>query len=116
MIWGFFKLITPFIDPLTREKLRFNEDMTLHVPKGQLIKSVGGDVVFEYDHSVYWPTLSKLVEQRREAMKQRWIEGGKLIGENEDYLRGAAVKSVAQEKALVKSAPDAEAEATPVEA
>jgi hypothetical protein len=59
-IWSFFKLITPFIDPLTREKLKFNEDMASHVPREQLLKANGGDVEFEYDHDIYWPTFINL--------------------------------------------------------
>lgn len=76
MILGFFKIITPFIDPLTRQKLKFNEDLGQHVPPGQLMKSMGGEVEFRYDHSIYWPTLNKLADQRRAAYKERWIQGG----------------------------------------
>ncbi|KAM5467406.1 Phosphatidylinositol transfer protein (PITP) [Microsporum audouinii] len=93
-ILGFFKLITPFIDPLTREKLKFNEDMRQHVPPSQLLKITGGDVQFEYDHSVYWPALNALAAQKREAYRERWIQGGKLIGEHEDYLKGGSGKSL----------------------
>lgn len=87
-IWGFFKLITPFIDPLTREKIRFNEDMGIHVPREQLLKESGGHVVFEYDHTVYWPALNELCESNRAAAHERWVKGGKRIGEFEAYLKG----------------------------
>ena len=88
VVWGFFKLITPFIDPLTREKLKFNEDMNQYVPTEQLWTEFNGQQEFEYDHSVYWPALLKLCNERREARKARWVAGGKLIGELEDYLSG----------------------------
>lgn len=91
-ILGFFKLITPFIDPLTREKLKFNEDMRQHVPPSQLLKATGGDVEFEYDHSVYWPALNALAAQKRQAYRERWIQAGKFIGEHEDYLKGGSGK------------------------
>ena len=94
VIWGFFKLITPFIDPLTREKMRFNEDMAQHVPPSQLTKQNGGEVDFEYDHSVYWPALIKLVETRRAAYLARWVKAGSHVGESEDYLRGGSVESL----------------------
>ena len=96
IIKGFFKLITPFIDPLTRQKLKFNEDLRQHVPPSQLMKSVGGDVEFEYDHSVYWPALNELVELRRKQYLERWIQGGKRIGEYENYLRGGTSPSLSQ--------------------
>ena len=93
-IWSFFKLITPFIDPLTREKLKFNEDTALHVPRQQLLKANGGDVEFEYDHEVYWPTFIKLAAIRRAEYVARWEKGGKRIGEYEDYLRGGTDQSL----------------------
>lgn len=92
---GFFKLITPFIDPHTREKLKFNEDMRQYVPAEQLWSTFKGDLEFEYDHSVYWPALTKLCSERRQARLQRWIAGGKQIGESEDYLAGHTPVGVA---------------------
>ncbi|KAJ5656222.1 CRAL/TRIO domain protein [Penicillium longicatenatum] len=96
-VWPFFKIITPFIDPATREKLKYNEDLRNHVPAQQLLKSVGGDVEFEYDHSVYWPALNKLAEQRREAKHERWVQGGKQVGELENYLKGQDIPSASQD-------------------
>ncbi|KAI9816775.1 MAG: hypothetical protein M1827_001420 [Pycnora praestabilis] len=94
-VWGFFKLITPFIDPLTREKLKFNEDLRQHVPPTQLINTYGGSVDFVYDHSTYWPALIGLADERRRLYRERWIKGGKRIGENEGYLKGGKEASVA---------------------
>ncbi|EGE81010.2 CRAL/TRIO domain-containing protein [Blastomyces dermatitidis ATCC 18188] len=94
LIHGFFKLITPFIDPLTRTKLKFNEDLRKHVPPTQLLKSLNGEVEFEYDHSTYWPALNKLCEQRRKEYHERWVQGGKVIGEHESYLKGGSDKGL----------------------
>ena len=94
-IWTFFKLIRPFIDPLTYEKIRFNEDGGLHVPREQLLKESGGLVDFKYDHEIYWPALNKLCNLTREAMRERWEKGGKRIGELEIYLKGGQEKSLA---------------------
>ncbi|KAI1477243.1 hypothetical protein K445DRAFT_316281 [Daldinia sp. EC12] len=86
---GFFKLITPFIDPLTREKLKFNDDMTQYVPKEQLWSEFpGGELQFEYNHDIYWPALQRLCAEKRAEQVQRWEAGGKQIGEKEDYLKG----------------------------
>ncbi|EEA28571.1 Phosphatidylinositol transfer protein (PITP) [Talaromyces marneffei ATCC 18224] len=93
LIWGFFKIITPFIDPVTVQKLKFNEDLRQHVPPAQLLKSCGGDVEFEYEHSIYWPTLNKLADQRRENICERWVRAGQHIGESEFYLRGGTEQS-----------------------
>ncbi|OQE44484.1 hypothetical protein PENCOP_c002G03448 [Penicillium coprophilum] len=107
VIWGFLKLITPFIDPNTREKLKFNEDLRQHVPPSHLMKSVGGDVEFRYDHASYWPTLNKLAEQRREAYRERWAQGGKQVGEFENYLKGAKVPSLSQTQVEAKASEQA---------
>lgn len=93
VVWGFFKLITPFIDPLTREKLKFNEKVRDYVPPEQLWKEFQGDCDFEYDHSVYWPALVQLAEERREEKKARWEKAGKHFGEHEGYLKGGDVLS-----------------------
>ncbi|EKV10622.1 Cellular retinaldehyde binding/alpha-tocopherol transport [Penicillium digitatum] len=107
VIWGFFKLITPLIDPNTRQKLKFNEDMRQHVPPSQLMKSVGGDVEFRYDHASYWPTLNQLAEQRREAYRERWIQGGKKVGESENYLKGGTIPSLSQTQLEAKASEQA---------
>ncbi|KAH6850610.1 CRAL-TRIO domain-containing protein [Chaetomium sp. MPI-CAGE-AT-0009] len=96
IVTGFFKLITPFIDPNTREKLKFNEDMSQYVPTEQMWNEFSsGKLGFDYDHSVYWPALQKLCGERREARRQRWVAGGQQLGESEDYLSGAADVGVA---------------------
>lgn len=88
IVWGFFKLINPFIDPLTREKMKFDVDMRKIVPPEQLTKAYGGDVDFEYDHKIYWPALNALADERRREIRQRWESAGKKIGESEKYLKG----------------------------
>ncbi|KAL2269002.1 hypothetical protein VTJ83DRAFT_3848 [Remersonia thermophila] len=96
IVTGFFKLITPFIDPLTREKLKFNEDMANYVPQEQMWSEFSsGRLDFEYDHAVYWPALHKLCEERRESRWKRWLAAGGHVGESEDYLAGATEVGVA---------------------
>jgi hypothetical protein len=53
-----------------------------------------GDVDFVYDHSIYWPTLNRMAAERKAAMEQKWIAGGKRIGEYEDYLKGGTDPSL----------------------
>ena len=62
--------------------------MRKHVPPEQLKESHGGDLEFEYEHSIYWPALNKLAQERREAQFERWVKGGKRVGEFEIYLKG----------------------------
>lgn len=100
---GFFKLITPFIDPLTREKLKFDNDMREFVPSEQLWTEWNGDLDFDYEHETYWPAFVKLCEERRTAMTERWVKGGKLFGESELYLKGGDAPSIGQTQAQVQA-------------
>ncbi|KAL4968932.1 CRAL/TRIO domain protein [Aspergillus stella-maris] len=109
IIMGFFKIVTPFLDPVTREKLKFNENLNNHVPPAQLMKTVGGEVEFKYDHSAYWPALNKLAEIKRNEYRERWIQGGKRIGEYEHYLKTGASPSLAQKEKEGNGAAPAEA-------
>ncbi|SPO06906.1 related to PDR16 protein [Cephalotrichum gorgonifer] len=92
VVWGFFKLITPFLDARTVDKLRFNEDMTQYISPDQLSSDFQpqGALKFEYDHAEYWPALNKLCDEVRAERKARWVAGGKLVGESEIYLFGGA--------------------------
>jgi hypothetical protein len=110
MIWGFFKIVSPFIDPLTREKLKFNEDLRGHIPPAQLMRSAGGDVEFEYDHSVYWPALTQLADRRRHEYRERWIKGGRRVGEHENYLKGGTDKNLAANQGDESGGPGPELE------
>ncbi|KEY67849.1 hypothetical protein S7711_04987 [Stachybotrys chartarum IBT 7711] len=95
LVSGFFKIITPFIDPVTREKLKFNEDMTQYVPPAHLWSDDWkGQLPFEYDHAVYWPALNDLCRQRREDKFSRWVAAGREIGESEVYMTGGTDTSI----------------------
>ncbi len=107
-VWGFFKLISPFIDPLTREKMKFNENLRDFVPPAQLWSSMEGDANFEYDHSVYWPALNELATERRRAYRERWVRAGKQVGELEAYLKGGDQPSVSGFSMSAELAPPAD--------
>lgn len=96
----FLKAINPFIDPVTKEKIKYNEPLTDHVPAAQLMKASGGDIDFKYDHDVYWPALEKMAAERRAKRVERWEKAGKLIGESEIYLWGGDEGSVGAGQAV----------------
>lgn len=62
------------------------------MPADQLLKTYGGDVDFVYEHEAYWPALNELAARRREEQVERWVKGGKMIGEMEGYIRGGEQK------------------------
>lgn len=94
LVGTFFKLINPFIDPVTREKLKFDQNLREFVPPSHLMKAYGGDADFIYDHDLYWPAMVALTARRREEQTERWIRGGKKVGELEAYLKGGIEKGL----------------------
>ena len=100
---AFYKMITPFIDPVTRDKMRFNpravEDGLFARPA--LWREFGGAVDFAYDHAVYWPAFVRLAAERRASMLERWRELGAKVGLREWDIKGGRTET--------KEAPEAAA-------
>lgn len=86
-VWVFLKLIGPFMDPLTREKLVYQQPPEEYIPKEQLEAMYGGDVDFEYDHEMYWPALARIAAERRADYMTQFKLLGKKIGLSEADLR-----------------------------
>ncbi|TIB35094.1 hypothetical protein E3P86_02721 [Wallemia ichthyophaga] len=79
-----FKIISPLLDPVTREKLSFSNDVSHVVDKSQLEDSFGGNVDLSvYDHDKYWSQLMDFVDERKRKMSDKWIELGGGIGVSE---------------------------------
>ncbi|GMM49560.1 phosphatidylinositol transporter [Starmerella bacillaris] len=85
--WLFLKLINPFIDPMTKEKLIFQEPCKEYVPPVQLDKEFGGSCEFKYNHKVYWPDMCKTALSRHEAYFKKYQELGGGIGLSEYEIR-----------------------------
>ncbi|KAH3681856.1 hypothetical protein WICPIJ_007162 [Wickerhamomyces pijperi] len=85
--WTFLKLIHPFIDPLTREKLVFDEPFPKYVPVEQLDKTYGGYVDFTYKHQQYWPAMNKIADERKAKYFQRFQKFGSIVGLSEFDLK-----------------------------
>src|ERR1700736_3062773 len=93
----FFKLITTFIDPTTREKLKVNEDLRQYVPPEQLYDVFGGDYVFEYDHDVAYPEFVKLALERKDKFFAKWKAAGGGIGQSELDIRADGTEQVVKD-------------------
>lgn len=84
-------MITPFIDPVTRDKMRFNPKAVQDglFTSDSLWTEFGGDIKFEYDHETYWPSLIEMAGKRRKEMMERWRTLGGTVGIREwDYKNG----------------------------
>jgi len=50
----FYKGISPFLDPVTRDKMRFNPNLLELIPKEHLDADFGGDFEYEFEPESYW--------------------------------------------------------------
>lgn len=57
----FYKGIAPFLDPVTRDKMRFNPDLFELVPREQLDADFGGDYEYDFEPESYWNQLIEYV-------------------------------------------------------
>lgn len=108
---AFWNAIQPFMDPVTKSKCKFDEDVKNDIPSEQLSAEFGGSVHPRYQHERYWDELVKLCDTRREKMLQRFkeqcrsdigasewvIRGGNDKKFNSMALKGQDVRSKAQE-------------------
>ncbi|KAH8100892.1 CRAL TRIO domain-containing protein [Cristinia sonorae] len=86
----FLKIIMPFVDPITREKIRLNPDVLGEglFEADQLKKQFGGDVEFEYVHEKYWPELLRMAGEMREKAFEKWKAMGAKVGLKEWEFKG----------------------------
>ncbi|KIJ52629.1 hypothetical protein M422DRAFT_26201 [Sphaerobolus stellatus SS14] len=89
----FLNLIFPFVDPVTRAKIKINPKVVEDgiIESEETMKEWGGSVEFEYKHEEYWQELVKICETRRTSWFERWKALGGKIGTSEwDYKQEAA--------------------------
>ncbi|KAH7915732.1 CRAL TRIO domain-containing protein [Hygrophoropsis aurantiaca] len=53
----FYKGISPFLDPVTRDKMRFNPDLFELIPRSQLDADFGGEFKYEFEPESYWEQI-----------------------------------------------------------
>lgn len=91
---AFFKVIGPFIDPITKEKIAFlpSPDATHLIPSNQLQQIFGGSINLEFNAETYFPALITLCQERKAANLIRWKKyGGDKCGLSETVVSGAVV-------------------------
>ncbi|KAF8206348.1 CRAL/TRIO domain-containing protein [Mycena galopus ATCC 62051] len=89
---AFFKFITPFVDPITRNKMKFNPQVIedkIFSPDMVMAQWWGGSCNFEYEHDKYWPALVALCNERTTRWTETWQKlGGKVGIKESDYKTG----------------------------
>jgi hypothetical protein len=114
----------PFVDPITREKVKFNPDIFeegIFHPDMVMEKWWGGSQDFDYAHEKYWPNLVELCESRAKDWMKNWRDLGGNVGSKEwEYKQGNTISLAKHEETNEKEeiivttsdAPAAPAEAT----
>ncbi|KAG5645927.1 hypothetical protein DXG03_004716 [Asterophora parasitica] len=109
---AFYKLINPFIDPVSREKMKFNpEPVKDGLFTGDMLMSEwwGGDQNFEYIHEKYWPALVGSCEARRASWLEKWRALGGKVGLKEWEYKDIDTPQVVDTKAAdAKAVVDSE--------
>jgi len=108
--WAFYKLVGPFVDPVTKEKICFTRqaaEARNFIDPQQLEKDCfSGDLKFVYNHNVYWPALTRLCEERRSAQLERWRKfGNNRVGLTEWIIKGGHYDPVQDVEALQEKIP-----------
>ena len=97
LVNAFFKVIMPLVDPITRQKVKFNPEIFKDglFTTDMAMKEWGGDCNFEYKHDKYWGDLVATCNARSEAWMQNWRALGACVGVSEwAYKTHAADKKV----------------------
>ncbi|KAI0346271.1 CRAL/TRIO domain-containing protein [Trametopsis cervina] len=108
---AFYKLITPLIDPVTRDKMRFNPDAVADglFTADSLWKEFGGSIEFNYKHEAYWTHFVETSTAQRKKWQEKWrVLGGKPGIKEWDYKQAEAVVSEKTDSAEVTTAPSIE--------
>lgn len=102
LVNAFFKVIMPFVDPITRNKVKFNPSIFADgfFDAGQVMHVSGWDGAcqFEWDHAKYWPALVAMCEERHAKMMKRWRELGAKVGISEWEMKTGWAESSAPEE------------------
>ncbi|KAF8968123.1 CRAL-TRIO domain-containing protein [Flammula alnicola] len=93
LVNAFFKVVMPLVDPITRQKVKFNPEIIKDglFTSDMVMKEWNGDHHFEYNHEKYWPDLVSMCEERVTAWMKNWRELGAEVGASEwAYKKGGA--------------------------
>jgi hypothetical protein len=92
LVNAFFKFIMPLLDPITRQKMKFNPEVLKDglFTADMIMKDWwGGEPEFEYVHEKYWPDLVSLCEGRVMTWTKNWRALGAKVGTSEwAYKKG----------------------------
>ncbi|KAI9461656.1 CRAL/TRIO domain-containing protein [Lactarius psammicola] len=109
IIQAFFKIISPFIDPITRNKMKFNPKPVENglFDADELFKDGGwgGSRNFVWDHEKYWRSFVEMCAEIKAKQMARWRKLGARVGCDEWDYKSEDVVDISP--AVVDASPDA---------
>lgn len=114
---AFFSLVKPLLDQRTRDKIKFNPEMTDLMPRQQLGNEFGGEHNYQYDPRVYLPALCTFCGIKEDGSREDWIPKDHLDEKPEQIQRQLTLQTeemegLASELRQETPKPVAQAEAT----
>ncbi|KJA26316.1 hypothetical protein HYPSUDRAFT_181095 [Hypholoma sublateritium FD-334 SS-4] len=85
LVNAFFKVVMPLVDPITRQKVKFNPEIFKDglFTTDMAMKEWGGECNFEYKHDQYWADLVAMCNVRSKAWMENWRSLGACVGVSE---------------------------------
>jgi hypothetical protein len=110
LLHAFYKMISPLIDPVTRNKMKFNPKPVedgLFAADGLFKDSGwGGSREFVWDHDKYWASFVRMCDEIRTAQMARWRKLGARVGCDEwDYKSDAVGAEPGGDTATTDASP-----------
>lgn len=106
----FYKGIAPFLDPVTRDKMRFNPDLLSLVPAEQLDAAFGGTYEYEFEAVSYWDQIMKRCCIAADGTRTNWpkaeVEGLAGSEEKDAEAQTAAESDVSSRASSAPSLSD----------
>ncbi len=115
IIHAFFKIISPFIDPITRNKMKFNpkpvEDGLFTADELFKDGGWGGSRNFVWDHEKYWQPFVQMCAEIKAKQMARWRKLGARVGCDEWDYKSEEVVDISP--VVAHASADAEPEPEP---
>lgn len=108
LVNAFFKVVMPLVDPITRQKVKFNPEIFKDglFTTDMAMKEWGGDCNFEYKHDKYWADLVAMCNVRSRAWMQNWRALGACVGVSEWAYKTYAADKEDQTDVEVVAVPE----------
>jgi len=87
----FYKGISPFLDPVTRDKMRFNPDLSELIPSSQLDADFGGDFHYQFEPNSYWEQIVKACGVAPDGTRINGIEG--VLTHTPEHVNAASLEN-----------------------